>query len=310
MEILCKHCQSIQVVRNGYNTNIEGERSERYLCRTCGKSFTIQKNDVEIESINKIPNVLLLDIETLPMEVYVWGLYKQRINPDNVIQDWSLLSWAAKWLFHNEIESEILTPKEAVARNDLRITEKLWTLIEKADIIIAHNGVNFDIRGINARFILNGLSKPSPYQVIDTLTISRRMFKFSSHKLDYLGKIMANKRKIETDFQLWIDCLKGKKESLDYMQKYNIEDVNLLEEVYLELRGWMPSHPNMSLYAETTKELCPICLSKNITSTGDYVTQASIFTSMRCNNCGGIFRKRNSVLGIKQKNLTYIPLAR
>ena len=32
-------------------------------------------------------NALLADIETAPMEVYVWGLYKQRIHHDNIIRD-------------------------------------------------------------------------------------------------------------------------------------------------------------------------------------------------------------------------------
>ena len=38
--------------------------------------------------------------ETAPMEVYVWGLkYNNYISPSNVIKDYSVLCWSAKWLF-------------------------------------------------------------------------------------------------------------------------------------------------------------------------------------------------------------------
>jgi len=267
-------------------------------------------NRKDFSYIKQLPNILLLDIETTPMEVFVWGLYKQRINPSNVIEDWNMLSWAAKWLYSPEILSDVLTPKESVNRNDKRILESLWTLIEQADMIIAHNGIRFDMRKINARFKINGLPRPSTYKVIDTLLMSRKIFAFSSHKLDYLGQMLLNKGKIETDFQLWIDCLAGKQEALDYMVKYNEEDVNLLEEVYMELRGWMPSHPNLALHAEVDEPVCPTCMSTDVFFVGDYGTPAGIYNSLRCGNCGSIMRQRKSALTPKKRDLTYISTAR
>ena len=41
--------------------------------------------------------ILLLDIETAPMEVFSWRLWKQTVLPHQIIKDWSILSWAAKW---------------------------------------------------------------------------------------------------------------------------------------------------------------------------------------------------------------------
>ena len=53
------------------------------------------------------------------MEVYVWGLYKQFISHNNIIKDkngneksWYVLSWAAKWLYDDDVMSDIVTPEE------------------------------------------------------------------------------------------------------------------------------------------------------------------------------------------------------
>jgi len=69
------------------------------------------------------------------MEVSVWGLYKQYIPNDNIIKDWNILSWAAKWLFDDEIMSDILTPKEAVARDDSRILKSMWKCWRRAIVL-------------------------------------------------------------------------------------------------------------------------------------------------------------------------------
>lgn len=260
--------------------------------------------------VKKLPSVLIFDVETLPMEVFVWGLYKQRISHENIIQDWVMCSWSAKWLFDSGMMSDVLTPKEAVNRDDMRIMRSLWKLVEQADVVIAHNGLRFDVRRMNARFFMNGLRRPSPYQVIDTLKQAQRAFAFASHRLDYLGKLIANKGKIDTDFDLWKRCVAGDEEALKYMETYNREDVALLEDVYVEMRGWMVSHPNLSLYAEVDEPVCPTCLSRELEDCGDYGTAASLFSSRRCKQCGSIMRLRKSELTMKERERTFISVAR
>ena len=269
------------------------------------------KREIERTDSNEFekPKILLFDIETTPMEVYVWGLYKQRIQHTNVIKDWCVLSWAAKWIFDNEIQSDVLTAKQAQNRDDSSIIKGIWDLMDEADIVIAHNGNRFDIRKLNARFQMNRLLQPSPYQSIDTLKVSQRMFAFSSHKLDYLGQILLNKGKIETNYQLWKDCVENNsktKEALEYMIKYNRGDVNLLEEVYLELRHWIKSHPNMGLYNLDNVSQCPACGSTSINWNGkSYYTPAGRFSAFQCNSCGAWGRSRFTELSLdKRKELT------
>jgi proteasome lid subunit RPN8/RPN11 len=257
-----------------------------------------------------IPKVLLFDIETLPMEAFTWTLFKPMLNHGNIIKDWCCVSWSAKWLFEDKMMSDVLTPKEALKRDDKRIMQSLWVLLDQANIIIAHNSVKFDVPRSNTRFFLNGLKPPSPYQIIDTLKIAKREFRFSSNRLNYMGILIARKGKLETNFDLWKKCVNGDAEALEYMVKYNEEDVFLLEEVYNEMKPWMHSHPNLAVYSEATDSRCPVCLSTNIQTYGEYVTMVGRYDAIRCNDCGAPSRRRQTNLSKKQREVLLVSTAR
>ena len=101
--------------------------------------------------------ILLFDLETSPMEVYSWGLWKQLIQPHQVMKDWSVISWSAKWLFDSNMMGMAVSPDDARDRKDSKIMKKLWDLMDEADIIIAHNANKFDVKRMNSRFIQNGM---------------------------------------------------------------------------------------------------------------------------------------------------------
>ena len=260
--------------------------------------------------IKTLPKVLLLDIETAPILLYSWGLFKPHLTHDNIVRDWFMLSWAAKWLHRPDVFSDVVTTSEAMLGNDKRICESVFKLMEEAEVIIAHNGKRFDIRKIQARFLIHGIPRPSPFQVIDTLLESRKNFAHSSHRLDYLGQILVRREKLETDYKLWKKCLQGCQESLNYMDEYCRNDIFLLEDVYMEIRGWIKSHPNMNLYVETDVPVCPTCASDKLDYCGEYVTMAGAFRSFRCGTCGSIGRERKSSLTPKDRDRLRLSVAR
>ena len=255
--------------------------------------------------------ILIFDIETAPMEVYVWGLYKQRINPINVIKDWSILSWSAKWLFDPEVMSERVTGKEAIKRDDTSILPGLWSLMDEADIIIGHNCKNFDIRKSNLRFKLAGMVPPSSYRVIDTQKTAQKVFSVSSYKMDYLNKIFGNKAKLDAPYSLWVDSVNGSDEALKTMEEYNRFDVVVNEELYLDLRPWIKSHPNVNLYQNYTEfiERCSHCGSDDLVWSSKYYTPAGRFKAFRCSLCGAIGRSRFSDLTTEERKALTISLA-
>lgn len=243
-----------------------------------------------------IPKILIFDIETSPLRAYVWRRWKENISLDQTISEWFCISWSAKWLFSAETMSDVLTSEEILNEDDSRIIKSLWNLVNEADILIAHNGKNFDIPKINSRFLMNGLQPPKPYQQIDTLDVVRKQFGFSSNRLDALAGYFGIDHKLSTGFELWAKCMNGDKEALEYMNKYNEKDVEILEEVYLKLRPWIKNHPNVGMYIDSNEPVCANCGGNNLTKIeGYHYTQTAKYELYRC-DCGAVSRGRVNVL--------------
>lgn len=265
------------------------------------KRYNISPEEVvtakAIAKIGKaVPRILIFDIETSPLKAYVWRLWKNNVNLDHIISEWFCIAWSAKWLYSNEVMGEVLTPQEIIQEDDKRIITSLWDLINKADIVVAHNGNKFDIPRINSRFIIHGLPPTKPYFSVDTCQVAKKQFGFSSNKLDALAGYFNIPHKLDTDFDLWKRCLQGDKEALEYMLKYNKKDVTILEEVYLRLRPWIKNHPNMG-NLEGNKCACAYCGSLNIEIQPEhwYYTSVGKYPIYRCEDCGGVSRGRKKV---------------
>lgn len=275
----CPKCNCNDLTRDGKGHN----NTQHYKCKACGYWFSE-------EIVNKC-KILIFDIENAPLEVYCWNrrLWNVNINPEQIIKEWFMICWSAKWLNSPKVLDDCLTPKEAKNRDDKRIVKKLWGLFDEADMIVAHNGKKFDIPMTNTRFITHKLKPPKPYRIIDTKEQASKYFVFTYNKLDYLGQVFGVGRKQDTDFQLWIDCVAGQKKALKTMLDYNIQDVLLLEEVYLKLRPYMKSHPNLNLFQP--EDGCANCGSLNIKVAGYYTTQTRRYRSFQCDDCGAYSRE-------------------
>ena len=266
-----------------------------------------------------IPRILILDIETLPMSGLFWQKGKQYVGDDQIVKPWSLASWAAKWLFEDTVMGEAVNGDEASIREDWRIASNVWHLVDEADIIIGHNVDKFDLRKLKWRWLVSGHGPPSSYQTIDTLKVTNKHFYSDSHKLNWFGKHLVNSEKIKTDYDLWKRCVneemfttkEDQEDALQEMLTYNKGDVLLTEEVYLELRPWITSHPNLGLYVSGTGEVCANCGSKvELSDNRKYYTPAGRFKSYRCGDCGAIGRSRYSDLRDDERKALFVGVAR
>ncbi len=235
--------------------------------------------------------ILFFDIETMANLAWVWGKYEQ--NVIDYEMEWYMLCFAWKWL--GESQTHVLglpdfSGYKKDPENDRKLVLELWKLFNEADIIIAHNGDEFDIKKANARFIYHGLTPPAGYRTVDTKKVAKRYFKFNSNKLDDLGNLLGLGRKIDTGgFELWKGCALGDMPSWNKMMKYNKQDIVLLEKVYFKLLPWMTAHPNLNL-TEGTLCNCPNCSSHKIQSRGTMpVGRTSIRRRYQCQDCGSWF---------------------
>lgn len=278
------------------------KRMVRHVRATHPKYLTLKAEQKKI--LKQLPKILTFDIETSPMEFYGWGLFKQQPTIANIKKDWSVLSWAAKYLMEAKPMHMRVTPDQAHNREDRDIIEGIWKLLDEADIVVAHNGERFDIRKLNARFWKYNMLPPSPYQVIDTMKAAMRVMSPASYKLKYMAKFKdLNQKKQDTEYQWWIECVDGEKESalkhLKLMDDYCVQDVYTLEDLYLDLRPWIKSHPNVSGYVETDEPICPICANVWLKFDGYYMTQSGKYRAFRClrekGGCGALGRQRQSI---------------
>ena len=190
--------------------------------------------------------VLILDIETSPMEVYVWDIKDQYINVNQIKKDWHIMAWCAKWLG----EKDYLYADQRNIKNienDKAILVSLWNLLDQADIVVTQNGKNFDGPKLNARFITHGMKPPSPYRHLDTYQIVKSVAKFTSNSLEYLtDKLNVKYKKLShSEFpglSLWLECIKGNKAAWESMKKYNIHDVLSTEELFNTVKAWAPAN--------------------------------------------------------------------
>ena len=246
---------------------------------------------------NRKINVLLLDLETSPMKTYVWGRWNQNIYQDNVLSESFILTYAAKWLGADLVSSGSLTKEEVLKENDKRLVLELKELLNNADYVIAHNGDKFDIPFIKTRMIFHDIKPSSPFKQYDTLRVARRVFKFSSNKLNDLCLYLGLEGKSDNGgFLTWKGFLEGDQEKIDLMISYNIDDVHALERLYLKLRPYDNFHPNFSINLNV-ENVCPCCGAEEQMIKVDklHLTNINRYEIWRCENCGKYSRKRKLI---------------
>lgn len=236
--------------------------------------------------------ILYVDIEMAPKLVYVWRFFKENIGAKQVVDHGHIMSFTAVWN-----DNGYCTYAENRQDDDAAITTDLIKLLDEADIVIGHNVDRFDCNTINGRALVLGVAPPSPYKIVDTYQVAKKHFKFESNSLEYLTMILncENKKLNHAKFPgflLWSECLKGNPEAWEEMKLYNIKDVFAVRDVYKKMRPWIPNHPNIGVFHEGDKPVCPKCGSYHIQRRGYCHTQVSKFQRFVCMDCGGWSRTR------------------
>jgi hypothetical protein len=264
-------------------------RPNRFRCKNCGKEYTDRSNHP--------PRLLSIDIETLPMKYYAWGAWGQDLGQHLMIEDWSLLSYSAKWVGDDRIISDVLTPDEAIRRDDVRLASGIRRLLDDAHVVITHNGKRFDIRKINTRLWKHKFRKPSSYRVIDTLVTAKQVFGLTYNSMGFIAEFVDRENKLSTNFGLWERADKGDPEALLEMLEYNDQDVRTQEAIYMEMRDWIPNHPNLAIISGDPNA-CPVCLHKgHHKHIGFHYTNKKKYKEFRCSSCGATWHSSKAEKG-------------
>jgi hypothetical protein len=260
-------------------------------------------------SSKKGPKILFLDIETAPILADVWQLFDNNVSLNQIVNDWSILAWAAKWRGQKKIFYQD-TGNQKNVRNDKKILPKLWKLMEEADIIVGQNSKRFDVPKINARFIINqtfGHSIPTGYRQHDTMLMAKSKYSFTSFKLEYMAKALGlkNQKMVNRKFNghdLWRECLNGNKKAWKEMRKYNPIDLKTTEELY-EILLSNDSFINFNSFYDDNENRCS-CGSFVLRKFGFRYTNTGKFQDYKCQTCGKRHQSKYNLLSkIKRKDM-------
>jgi hypothetical protein len=247
------------------------------------------------EEAKPAPRILTYDIESSPHLAWCWGLWQQNISLVQLEQAGGMICFAAKWVGDEEV-----TFRSDFHDGHRVMVEKLWDLFTEADIVVGYNNDRYDDRRVNNEFAQLKMGPPKPYKSVDLLKLNKANFDFPSRKLDYFAKVTGNVgQKLGTDFRLWLDCMDGDPEAWEKMKMYNIQDVIVTEDRYLEMLPWQKNAPHIGLYTQV-ENCCWACGSEKLVSHGYIKTGLQSYDCFRCADCGA-WNRGTETRGVKLK---------
>jgi len=222
----------------------------------------VNKESRDDDNIDKTPRILIYDIETSFNIGWFWRTgFKVNISPEQIIEERAIICISYKWLGEDQVYN-LVWDKE---HNDKFLLEQFIEVLNDADLIVAHNGDNFDLKWIKTRAFIHRLPMLIDYPQFDTLKVARKKFNFQSNKLDYISKLLGEDGKIPTDINLWKRIiLKNDKKALEEMLIYCDEDVRQLEHVYNVIAGWEQPKFHAGVLLGKEKQTSPISGSINL----------------------------------------------
>lgn len=225
--------------------------------------------------------ILFLDLETTPNLAHVWGLWNQNIAITQLVTPTEVICFGARWYGSKQVIFKSIHHDGQKAMLD-----EMHRVLDEADIVIGWNSQSFDIKHMNREFIQHGYQPPSPHKDLDLMRVVKQQFKFPSNKLDYVSQILGVGKKTQhTGFQLWLDCMAGDDKAWRLMKRYQIQDVNLLVDLYEYLKPWIKNGPNIAAYLELPNG-CRNCGSNNLHRRGRHVTGKGVYQRFHCRECG------------------------
>lgn len=183
--------------------------------------------------------VLTIDVERYPGRWRSWDNQPRFLRADQMIQPPRIFCFAAKWLH----EKQPVTVDERGGHEQM--TRAAWDLLSEADVVVTYNGTKADIPWLNEHFLDYNLGPAAPFKHVDLIKSNRQRFNLPYRSLDYLSGRVLGAAKMRTEGDLWTQCEAGDEAAYRKMLAYNVKDIALTEQLYLELIPWLTDQPHM-----------------------------------------------------------------
>jgi uncharacterized protein YprB with RNaseH-like and TPR domain len=238
--------------------------------------------------------VLFLDLETTPMTAHTWGLWDQNISLNQILDHTEVMCFGAKWKGKDKVIF-----KSSHHHGKKEMLNEIHKLIDEADAVVGWNSAAFDMKHLNREFLEAGMFPPSPTKDIDLMRAVKAKFKFPSNKLDYVAQKLGVGAKVKhSGFDLWVQCMAGNNKAWKEMKEYQIQDVELLVELYEKLLPWIPAHPNTALH-DDVEGGCTSCSSLRLERRGFAISSTGKYQRYQCKDCGSWMKGSKSEANAK-----------
>jgi DNA polymerase elongation subunit (family B)/predicted RNA-binding Zn-ribbon protein involved in translation (DUF1610 family) len=244
--------------------------------------------------MKKEPNIILFDLETLMNMQEIAKIFPSIGNyPGRTMKATitSIICFGYKKLGDKKakcINAWDFPKRWKIDKNDdYEVVKAAYEILNKADAVVTHNGIKFDMRHLNTRLVANGFPPLHNIPHIDTVRLARKNLLLYSNRLDDVATFLGVENKLENGgWQLWVDVLNNKKKAMKLMSKYCKQDVEVLEQVYKKLMPLAKNIPNHNLFKGKDSHVCPSCGSHKIQKNGFVRTKTTTKQRYRCLSCG------------------------
>ena len=227
---------------------IDGQEVRVWICLAQNKTSGLSCGHRQTEQpgfyrTKILPHILYIDIERSLGEFYAYDrkVPSGYMSIEMLKTEPFIICYAAGWVTKSGdfqyIFSDCVRQDEALRRDDSRVMESLWRLMNDADYIVGHNVRRFDDKKVNERFISLGMTAPTEYKTIDTYVWSKAKFDFMSNGLNYIAPKLGGTPKQEVTRDDWIEVVEtGNRDTLMKVEEYCRGDVR--EGIHVFRREW------------------------------------------------------------------------
>ena len=133
-----------------------------------------------------------------------------------------------------------LNPKWSKTRSDdSKIVKAVADELSKYDILVAHNGVDFDLPFLRTRLLVHDLPPLPDFKIVDPVKIARKSLRLGYNSLERIASLLGVNQKKNVDGQVWLRAiLDGDKNAMDQITDKCVSDVLMLESIIDHLKPY------------------------------------------------------------------------
>ena len=240
------------------------------------------------------PRILFYDIETTPLQAWVWRCGDQAIRHGQLVRgfdEYNIICIGYAW---NDGKPADCLTWNIKHQDCTQMIEDFDKLVKEADITIGKNSARFDVKHINTQRWLNKLP-PFPDWTDCSNDVEQQMrkyFSLPSMSLDYISQKLGLGGKNDMELQDWVDIVTKKcPVAMNKMVTYCKKDVEDTRAVYDSIKDYIKPKFNMATFLRD--DVCTNCGSHDIVKNGTRNLGKTRYQRYHCNAHGGYAGKRS-----------------